>query len=710
MSEESSEVPQQSSQSAANHISAGGNVSIGNITLISSAENLSRVNLPNAITCKDSSTFIGREQELEFLWGSLEKHRLAIISGMYGSGKTELAKQFIRQYGSACLGGIFWADGNSLTEQIANSFFTHRKNFQKDFIFLLVWDDISIREHKVLLKTWQTQFDGNLYVLVTTREHQEGNFVCPLGGLSFEESLQLLEAFTGNNRVSSARFSRQYGVEERLIEKLGHLQLAIEAIGKFLSYNSKLSLRDFLEQIEHAGLSHPALIEEVRIPLEGFWGKLSESSQVVVCKVGLFPNGASKKMVCKLSSSSGFAVFSVELLCRFNLASKTKYKAETHFTVNPIAKLFLEEKLTEYEDPNEIVEEVIQVLLEEARNARVYWTSKSLCEDAIRIANQWSLRACQVTALQALANLTLRTAFKETNNLSRRDYLISRRYYESEYLLNSSKEYYFQAEEILAQCEDEFPSYWYICSLKLFVFLFRNTPFEWVLLQFFKVVRFFVGLWKNGRAATKFVIVIAVIYLLLQHYDKIDKLVKDIWSNNLEEDTRKGLDDPYLETPLPSPNIQVSPEAPKTLSLEGAHTLIWSYLEAKKKIYSSPYDEKKIEDLAGGKFVEEIKKNLEIYKKNEVSLSSYKNLGFNKKDFSCDKGICVFVVEVKRMRVEQGNKNPKRKTTCLEQGIFKYTLQNENGKWKIYDQKEVTSTTDDFRWRSKTSGGKTKHC
>jgi tetratricopeptide (TPR) repeat protein len=233
-----------------------------------------------------NSLFVGRADDLRRLAEALQvgntaaTGQVASVTGLGGVGKTQLAAEFVHQYGQFFTGGVFWlsfSDPASVRNEIAQcggprhiGLWTHENApdiaTQVDRVLsifagpeprLLVFDNC---EDEKLLAEWRPKTGGSR-VLVTSRRStfsaHLGVRTLPLGVLSRADSLALLRALAHEQPFEDA----DEPALDAICAELGDLPLALHLAGSFLArYRSVVTPATYLAQLRSpALLDHPSL-------------------------------------------------------------------------------------------------------------------------------------------------------------------------------------------------------------------------------------------------------------------------------------------------------------------------------------------------------------------------------------------------------------------------------------------------------------------
>lgn len=226
--------------------------------------------------------FVGREEDLRTLASILKAGGIAaigqtaVVTGLGGIGKTQLASEFVHRYGKYFDGGVFWlnfSDSQVIPSEVANCGGSGAPDFRPDYNTLPMEDQV-----RLVLSAWQSPlprllvFDncevdsllnqwrpssGACRVLVTSRRSNWDSAMdvqaLSLRLLHRDESILLLHRHRSDlNELTS------YAIAE----ELGDLPLALHLAGSFLArYKHTITPKDYLVQLrDQALLNHPSLM------------------------------------------------------------------------------------------------------------------------------------------------------------------------------------------------------------------------------------------------------------------------------------------------------------------------------------------------------------------------------------------------------------------------------------------------------------------
>jgi len=261
--------------------------------------------------------FVGREDAMAQLHDQLQQQEriaiTAVVTGMAGVGKTELALQYALHHRekSTYAGGICWigVQGETVGVQLLE--------FAKSLLGLFPPEELNLRgQLDYCWARWQPPGDVLLIlddvhqyaeiqdylppqeqrfkVLITTRQHWlAASFEqLPLPVLSESAALTLLESLIGASRLQA-----ELDVGKGLCEWLGYLPLGLELVGRFLKRRTNWTLARMQQQLIDKGLQLSALQNPsgdmtaqrgVEAAFEVSWEALNQPARDLGCFLSLF--------------------------------------------------------------------------------------------------------------------------------------------------------------------------------------------------------------------------------------------------------------------------------------------------------------------------------------------------------------------------------------------------------------------------------------
>ena len=274
---------------------------------------------PNNLNILRTGTvkFVGRDKDIKDLHEQLqEKERVsitAIVTGMAGVGKTELALQYslLSAKNLQYPGGICWiqARGNNAGGELlifaktqlglfpAGNWTLEQKlsycwsNWQPSGDVLIVLDDVNKYEE---IEQYLPPQKQRFKLLITTRKYwlSDSFSQLRLEVLNEDSALKLLEVLIGNSRLGA-----QIDEAKQLCQWLGYLPLGLELVGRFLKRRSEWTLERMIQELEKQALNFSVLQNTQRemtaqngvvAAFELSWNELDERERFLACLLSLF--------------------------------------------------------------------------------------------------------------------------------------------------------------------------------------------------------------------------------------------------------------------------------------------------------------------------------------------------------------------------------------------------------------------------------------
>ena len=236
----------------------------------------------------------------------------AMVVGMGGVGKTQLAIQYAKQYLSNYPGGICWlsAQGEPSLELVNFAITEFKLTIPDDWdlptrlkycyqqwksgTVLLIFDDVNPDNYEKKVKLCLPPILPQFKVLFTTRQVLSQSWQkLTLDVLLPEAAKEFLEAL-----ITSEKVAKEPETAARLCEFLGYLPLALELVGRYLKRNSQLTLANILKLLEDKKLQHRALVKPsdpameyqygVAAAFELSWEQLEADIQRKGCYLSLY--------------------------------------------------------------------------------------------------------------------------------------------------------------------------------------------------------------------------------------------------------------------------------------------------------------------------------------------------------------------------------------------------------------------------------------
>jgi tetratricopeptide (TPR) repeat protein/transcriptional regulator with XRE-family HTH domain len=263
--------------------------------------------------------FVGREEQLTDLanWLQGDNTSPLVITGMPGTGKSELALQYAWQHRDRYPGGIVWVDAhteNIITRLIQFSIACdHRPPEGIDVLeqlryccqswnapMLLVLDDL---DEYSQVATLLPILPSCVRLLVTTRRYLGSSVQhMTLGALNEEASLALLASVMDVDQpIKRIEAEQEEKAARQLCAFLEYLPLALELVGRYIDLDPDLSIQFLHERLERNALQTSVLntanpVMRVRRGIaEAFelsWQRLPDDAKRLGCFMALFASSS----------------------------------------------------------------------------------------------------------------------------------------------------------------------------------------------------------------------------------------------------------------------------------------------------------------------------------------------------------------------------------------------------------------------------------
>jgi len=357
-------------------------------------------NIPNNLNRARTGAvnFVGREDAMKQLHHQLQQQEriaiTAVVTGMAGVGKTELALQYAlhHQKNSTYPGGICWigVQGEMVGVQLLDFAKSQLGLFppedlnlrgQLDYCWarwqppgdvLLILDDVhQYKEIQDYLPPQEQRFK----VLITTRQQSlAASFEqLRLPVLSESAALALLESLIGASRLQA-----ELEVGKGLCAWLGYLPLGLELVGRFLKRRTNWTLATMQQQLIDKGLQLSALQNPsgdmtaqrgVEAAFEVSWDELNQSARDLGCFFSLFALAPIPwRLVVErcLSAEDEEKLEEIREGQLLNLNLLQAVEGET-YQFYPLVRQFFQAKLALREDGDELKRSFCRGMVEEAK-------------------------------------------------------------------------------------------------------------------------------------------------------------------------------------------------------------------------------------------------------------------------------------------------------------------------------------------------------
>ncbi|NCS58404.1 MAG: tetratricopeptide repeat protein [Microcystis aeruginosa G11-04] len=342
--------------------------------------------------------FVGREDAMKQLHHQLQQQEriaiTAVVTGMAGVGKTELALQYALYHKkkSTYPGGICWIGVQAETVGV------QLLNFAKSLLGLFPPEDLNLRgQLDYCWARWQPQGDVLLIlddvhqygeiqdylppqeqrfkVLITTRQHWlAASFEqLRLPVLSESAALALLESLIGASRLQA-----ELEVGKGLCALLGYLPLGLELVGRFLKRRSNWTLARMQQQLIDKGLQLSALQNPspdmtaqrgIEAAFEVSWEELNQPARHLGCFLSLFALAPIPwRLVVErcLSAEDEEELEDIREDELLNLHLLQAVEGEV-YQFHPLVRQFFQAKLALREDGDELKRSFCRGMVEEAK-------------------------------------------------------------------------------------------------------------------------------------------------------------------------------------------------------------------------------------------------------------------------------------------------------------------------------------------------------
>ncbi|UXE60695.1 MAG: tetratricopeptide repeat protein [Woronichinia naegeliana WA131] len=341
--------------------------------------------------------FVGREDAMTQLHDQLQQQEriaiTAVVTGMAGVGKTELALQYALHHRekSTYAGGICWigVQGETVGVQLLD--------FAKSLLGLFPPEDLNLRgQLDYCWARWQPPGDVLLVlddvhqyteiqdylppqeqrfkVLITTRQHWlAASFEqLRLPVLSESAALALLESLIGASRLQA-----ELEVGKGLCAWLGYLPLGLELVGRFLKRRTNWTLARMQQQLIDKGLQLSALQNPsadmtaqrgVEAAFEVSWEELNQSARDLGCFLSLFalapmPWRLVVERCLSAEDEEELEYIREEQLLNLHLLQAVEGEV---YQFHPLVRQFFQAKLVLREDGDELKRSFCRGMVEEA--------------------------------------------------------------------------------------------------------------------------------------------------------------------------------------------------------------------------------------------------------------------------------------------------------------------------------------------------------
>ncbi|MCA2632590.1 MAG: tetratricopeptide repeat protein [Microcystis sp. M20BS1] len=308
--------------------------------------------------------FVGREQELSRIHQAFQQSSPIVLSGMGGSGKTELALQYAWQHKGDYPAGICWINVLNSDPGLAILFFAREylglnipnqgtlservrycwQNWPEGNA-LIIFDDV--RDYDQITSYLPSGKESRFRVLITTRFSYLGVSLSTinLDVLTAAQALDLLQTYLGKERLTA-----ELEAAKQLCQCLGYLPLGLQLLGSFLRQATTETLANIKEKFPKKGLkylnSDKEEVRSIKTILDLSWQLLETEEQKLALYLSLFASAPfPKHLIISLFSDEAkdeIEKWLTDSLVKLNLL---KSLGNEWYQLHPLIRLYLREKL-----------------------------------------------------------------------------------------------------------------------------------------------------------------------------------------------------------------------------------------------------------------------------------------------------------------------------------------------------------------------------
>ena len=397
----------------------------------------------------------------------------AMVVGMGGVGKTQLAIQYAKQYLSNYPGGICWlsAQGEPSLELVNFAITEFKLTIPDDWdlptrlkycyqqwksgTVLLIFDDVNPDNYEKKVKLCLPPILPQFKVLFTTRQVLSQSWQkLTLDVLLPEAAKEFLEAL-----ITSEKVAKEPETAARLCEFLGYLPLALELVGRYLKRNSQLTLANILKLLEDKKLQHRALVKPsdpameyqygVAAAFELSWEQLEADIQRKGCYLslyGLAPIVFDVETIKDIERQENW-IIALNTLVDWHLLELLE-NTDNQYLFHPLVREFFRDKFAQF-PPEEQQEYKDSFLGEIIAKANII--EYSLTRNQIEIVSPW-IPHLEEVAHHWIRDLSDGDLITPSNRLGY--------FYEGQGLSQQAESWYQQSQEVVQQrLGEEHPNY-----------------------------------------------------------------------------------------------------------------------------------------------------------------------------------------------------------------------------------------------------------